>query len=179
MSQRVQNNLYIDTTIAIAEKRSKRSEKGPFSLYIGPPCPTQEMESMGPGGEGPSRSPGFASHDQCTGMQSTRHWQGTFARRLNSCNVSIFITTHYSLRFRHPSQCLSYIPRWRRGIIRRAKCLAFANEIRPTRRRIEHLTVIMGNRDDGYPAASRAQGATTRQCNQLGLVGRSERGVSE
>ena len=46
------------TTIAIAEKQSKRSKKDPFSLYIGsPPGPTQEMELMGPGGEGPSRSP--------------------------------------------------------------------------------------------------------------------------
>ena len=44
-------------TIAIAEKQSKRSKKGPFSLYIGPPGPTQEMELMGPRGEGPSRSP--------------------------------------------------------------------------------------------------------------------------
>ena len=44
------------TTIAVAEKQSKRSKKGPFSLYIGSPGPTQEMELMGPGGEGPSRS---------------------------------------------------------------------------------------------------------------------------
>ena len=45
------------TTITVAEKQSKRSKKGPFSLYIlGPPGPTQEMELMGPGGEGPSRS---------------------------------------------------------------------------------------------------------------------------
>ena len=54
-------------TIAIAEKQSKRSKKGPFSLYIGPPGPTQEMKLMGPGGEGPSRPPppphpGFCSH---------------------------------------------------------------------------------------------------------------------
>ena len=45
------------TTIEIAENQSKISKKGPFSLYIGPPGPTQEMELMGPGGEGPSRSP--------------------------------------------------------------------------------------------------------------------------
>ena len=45
------------TTIAVAEKQSKRIKKGPFSLYIlGPPGPTQELELMGPGGEGPSRS---------------------------------------------------------------------------------------------------------------------------
>ena len=49
------------TTIAIAEKQSKRSKKGPlthFVIYIGSfPGPTQEMELMGPGGEGPSRPP--------------------------------------------------------------------------------------------------------------------------
>ena len=51
------------TTIAIVEKQSMRSKKGPFSLYIGLiPGPTQEMELMGPGGEGPSWSPGFSSH---------------------------------------------------------------------------------------------------------------------
>ena len=44
-------------TIAMAEKQSKRSKKGPFSSYIGPPGPTQEIEFMGPGGEGHSRSP--------------------------------------------------------------------------------------------------------------------------
>ena len=38
------------TNIAIAEKQSKRSQKVP-------PGPTQEMEFMGPGGEGPSQSP--------------------------------------------------------------------------------------------------------------------------
>ena len=49
--------LHIPTTIAVAEKQSKRSKKGPFSLSIGsPPGPTQEMELMGPGGEGPSWS---------------------------------------------------------------------------------------------------------------------------
>ena len=44
------------TTIAVAEKQSKRSKNDPFSLHIGSPGPTQEMKSMGPGGEGPSRS---------------------------------------------------------------------------------------------------------------------------
>ena len=29
---------------------------------MGPPGPTQEMEFVGPGGEGPSRSPGFSGH---------------------------------------------------------------------------------------------------------------------
>ena len=41
--------------IAIAEKQSKRSKNGPFCFILGPPGPTQEMELMGPGGEGPSR----------------------------------------------------------------------------------------------------------------------------
>ena len=45
------------TTIAIAEKRSKRSKKGPFRYILCPPGPTQELELMGPGGEGPSRPP--------------------------------------------------------------------------------------------------------------------------
>ena len=55
--------LYIIYTIiylllyAIAEKQSKRSKKGPFCYIFGPPGPSQEMELMGPGGEGPSRSP--------------------------------------------------------------------------------------------------------------------------
>ena len=44
------------TTIAVAEKQSKRSKKGPLLLYIGSPGLTQEMELMGPGGEGSSRS---------------------------------------------------------------------------------------------------------------------------
>ena len=45
------------TTIAIAEKRSKWSKKGPFRYIFGPPGPTQELELIRPGGEGPSRSP--------------------------------------------------------------------------------------------------------------------------
>ena len=40
----------------IAEKQFKRSEKGPFSLYIWSPGSTKEMESVEPG-EGPSWSP--------------------------------------------------------------------------------------------------------------------------
>ena len=49
--------LPMPTTIVIAEKQSKRSKKGSFCYKLGPPGPTQEMEFMGPGGEGPSRSP--------------------------------------------------------------------------------------------------------------------------
>ena len=69
------------TTIAIAEKQSKRSKKGPFSLYIGSPGPTQEMELMGPGGEGPSRSPRFL-----------QPWK----QIVNTLYVSLFSTTHCS-----------------------------------------------------------------------------------
>ena len=47
------------TTFAIAKKQSKRTKKGPFCYVLGPPGPTQEMELMGPGGEGPSRSSQF------------------------------------------------------------------------------------------------------------------------
>ena len=50
------------TTIAIAEKQSKRSKKGHFVIYWVPPGPSQEMEIMGLGGAGPSRSPGFSSN---------------------------------------------------------------------------------------------------------------------
>ena len=42
--------------IAVAKKQSKRSKRAHFHYILGPPGPTQEMESMGPGGEGPSRS---------------------------------------------------------------------------------------------------------------------------
>ena len=51
--QRAQNYLYNYCSCC---KQSKIRKKGPFSLYIGSPGPTQEMELMGPGGEGPSRS---------------------------------------------------------------------------------------------------------------------------
>ena len=44
------------TTIAISEKQSKRSKGLIFVIHWVPPGPTQEMELMGPGGEGPSRS---------------------------------------------------------------------------------------------------------------------------
>ena len=49
----------IYTTIAIAEKQSKRSKKAHFVIYWVPPSPTQELELTGPGGEDPSRSPWF------------------------------------------------------------------------------------------------------------------------
>ena len=44
------------TTFAFAKKHS-RSKRAHFVIYWVPPGPTQEMKSMGPGGEGPSRSP--------------------------------------------------------------------------------------------------------------------------
>ena len=48
------------TTIAVAEKQSKRSKKGPFSLYIrSPPGPTQEMELRGLEGKVPPGPPRF------------------------------------------------------------------------------------------------------------------------
>ena len=53
------------TIIAIAEKQSKRRKRAHFRYVLRPPGPTQEMELMGHGGEGPSRSPpppGFSSH---------------------------------------------------------------------------------------------------------------------
>ena len=44
-----------DATIAVTEKQSKRSKSAHFRYILGPPGPTQEMELMRPGGEGPSR----------------------------------------------------------------------------------------------------------------------------
>ena len=44
--------------IAIAEKQSKRSKKGPFSLYIGSPGPSRKWNLWGPEGKvrpGPPR----------------------------------------------------------------------------------------------------------------------------
>ena len=45
------------TTIAIAENSQKEVKRAHFVIYWVPPGPSQEMELMGPGGEGPSRSP--------------------------------------------------------------------------------------------------------------------------
>ena len=51
------------TTIAIAEKQSKRSKKGLFRFTLVPPDPIQEMEFMGPGGERSHLVPhGFSGH---------------------------------------------------------------------------------------------------------------------
>ena len=52
------------TTIAIAEKTVKKVKRAHFVIYCVPPGPSQEMELVGPGGEGRSRPPppGFSSH---------------------------------------------------------------------------------------------------------------------
>ena len=55
------------TTIAIAKKKNSPREvkRDHFVIYwVLPPGPTQEMELMRTGGEGPSRSPGFSSHER-------------------------------------------------------------------------------------------------------------------
>ena len=55
--------------IAIAEKQSKGSKMGPFSLYIGStPSPAQEMEFMGPRGEGPSWFPPVSPAMNCSSI---------------------------------------------------------------------------------------------------------------
>ena len=61
------------TPIAIAEKQSKRSKKGPFSLYIGSPrVLPRRWNSWGPEGKVPPGPPGFSSHASnsfTTGLQ--------------------------------------------------------------------------------------------------------------
>ena len=49
------------TTIAVAEKQSKRSKKGPFSLYIRspPPVPPRRWNYWGPEGKVPPGPPRF------------------------------------------------------------------------------------------------------------------------
>ena len=56
------------TYTTIAEKQSKRSEKGPFSLYIGSPLvPPRKWNLWGPEGKVPPGPPGFSGHDmECT-----------------------------------------------------------------------------------------------------------------
>ena len=64
------------TVVAIAEKQSKRSKRAHFCYLLGPPGPTQEMELMGPGGEGPFRSPpvspAMATADEFFGLTITK-----------------------------------------------------------------------------------------------------------
>ena len=50
------------TTIAVAEKQSKRSKKGPFSLYIRPPG---DGITGARRGRSLSVHPGFSSHGAC------------------------------------------------------------------------------------------------------------------
>ena len=47
--------------IEVAKNSPREVKRAHFRYILGPPGPTQEMELMGPGGEGPSRS-GFSSH---------------------------------------------------------------------------------------------------------------------
>ena len=53
-----------NAAMAVAENSSREVKRVHFRFILGPPGPTQEMESMGHGGEGPSRSPppGFSNH---------------------------------------------------------------------------------------------------------------------
>ena len=70
------------TTIAVAEKQSKSSKKGPFSLYRYwvPPGPTKEMELLGPGGEGPSRSTPVSP--------AMSVWSGSYGSSCDAYNTS-------------------------------------------------------------------------------------------
>ena len=56
------------TTIAVAKSSPREVKMTHFRYILGPPGPTQEMELMGPGGEGPSRStpvsPAMVSKDR-------------------------------------------------------------------------------------------------------------------
>ena len=55
-------------------KNSPREVKGPiFVIYWFPPGPTQEMELMEPGGEGPSRSPPPVSPTMLVGQLQYSH----------------------------------------------------------------------------------------------------------
>ena len=46
-----------NASMAVAEKQLREVKGLIVVIYWVPPGPLQEMESMGPGGEGPSRSP--------------------------------------------------------------------------------------------------------------------------
>ena len=43
--------------LQLLKNSSREVKRVHFRYILGPPGPTQEMELMGPGGEGPSRSP--------------------------------------------------------------------------------------------------------------------------
>ena len=65
------------TTIAIAEKQSKRSKKGPFSLYIGPTGshPGNEINGARRGRSLPVPPPGFSSHVSCREKNSLHSYR--------------------------------------------------------------------------------------------------------
>ena len=50
--------------LQLLKNSPKEVKRTHFGIYRVPPGPTQEIKLMGPGGEGPSRSPppGFSSH---------------------------------------------------------------------------------------------------------------------
>ena len=61
------------TTIAIAEKQSKRSEKGLFSLYIGPlRVPPRKWNQWGPEGKVPPGPPRFLQPCSSSHFAETR-----------------------------------------------------------------------------------------------------------
>ena len=64
------------TTIEIAEKQSKRSKKGPFSLYIGSPLvPHRKWNLWGPEGKVPPGPPGFSGHGFRENRGFPKHWR--------------------------------------------------------------------------------------------------------
>ena len=48
-----------NTTMNLLKNSQRELKRAHFRYILGPPGPTQEMEFVGPGGEGPSRSPRF------------------------------------------------------------------------------------------------------------------------
>ena len=90
------------TTIAIAEKPSKRSKKAHYRYILVHPGPTQEVKLMAPGGEGPSRSPppppGFSSRAD---LRNTSDMNG-ICRKNRSMNE----TADVSIKFLSKIACL-------------------------------------------------------------------------
>ena len=56
VSKRAQNHLYLQL-LQLLKNSPREVKMAHFRHILGPPGPTQEMELMGPGREGPSRSP--------------------------------------------------------------------------------------------------------------------------
>ena len=62
VSQRAQNHLY---NYCNCSKTVKRSQKDPFSLYIGSPLvPPRKLNLWGPEGKVPPDPPGFSGHGE-------------------------------------------------------------------------------------------------------------------